>query len=48
MFSGILKRDNGLVSNSCQKPLTGERFGSWEELAVLGVAHTPRICGDKG
>lgn len=30
-----------------KKALTGERFGSWEEFAVLGVAHTPRVCGHR-
>lgn len=30
-----------------KKALTGERFGSWEEFAVLGVAHTPRVCGQR-
>lgn len=28
-----------------KKALTGETCGSWEKFAVLGVAHTPRICG---
>ena len=45
VFPETWRRNNGPVS--MPKTSHNSEIGSWEDFAVLAVAHTPSVCGDR-